>query len=212
MRLPRRPRAGFQGKDVVQITYREIEDIKWLRRYGGANHHPSPSPSPSPNPNHVTLYLTPTPTPTSTPTLTVALAVALTRCRGRHRAQLDGWRQGAAPPHTHPLPPLLLALASLPSPPALLSLLRRGGGGEAQGLRCGCGSARPSYGRVCVSEQVEIAPLTLARWRSAPCRSSIATSSSSSTRSAPGHHSLLACPTPTLAPPLPHPCLTLAPS
>jgi len=28
--------SGFQGKDVVQITYREIEDIKWLRRYGGA--------------------------------------------------------------------------------------------------------------------------------------------------------------------------------
>ena len=28
--------SGFQGKDIVQITYREIEDIKWLRRYGGA--------------------------------------------------------------------------------------------------------------------------------------------------------------------------------
>lgn len=28
--------SGFQGKDVVQITYREITDIKWLRRYGGA--------------------------------------------------------------------------------------------------------------------------------------------------------------------------------
>jgi len=28
--------SGFQGKDVVQVTYREIIDIKWLRRYGGA--------------------------------------------------------------------------------------------------------------------------------------------------------------------------------
>jgi len=28
--------SGFQGKDVVQITYREITDIKWLRRFGGA--------------------------------------------------------------------------------------------------------------------------------------------------------------------------------
>ena len=28
--------AGFQGKDVVQITFREITDIKWLRRFGGA--------------------------------------------------------------------------------------------------------------------------------------------------------------------------------
>ena len=33
---PRRLLAGFQGKDVVQITYREITDIKWLRRFGGA--------------------------------------------------------------------------------------------------------------------------------------------------------------------------------
>ena len=67
MRLPRRPRAGFQGKDVVQITYREIEDIKWLRRYGGANHHPNPSPSPNPNPNHVTLYPHPNPNPNLNP-------------------------------------------------------------------------------------------------------------------------------------------------
>jgi len=28
--------SGFQGKDVVQILYREIIDVKWLRRYGGA--------------------------------------------------------------------------------------------------------------------------------------------------------------------------------
>merc|ERR1719152_785855 len=28
--------SGFQGKDVVQIIYREIVDVKWLRRYGGA--------------------------------------------------------------------------------------------------------------------------------------------------------------------------------
>merc|ERR1719426_399537 len=28
--------SGFQGKDIVQVLYREIEDVKWLRRYGGA--------------------------------------------------------------------------------------------------------------------------------------------------------------------------------
>merc|ERR1719428_2643419 len=28
--------SGFQGKDVVQVLYREIADVKWLRRYGGA--------------------------------------------------------------------------------------------------------------------------------------------------------------------------------
>jgi len=28
--------SGFQGKDVVQVTWREIVDMKWLRRYGGA--------------------------------------------------------------------------------------------------------------------------------------------------------------------------------
>merc|ERR1719482_439633 len=28
--------SGFQGKDLVQVLWREIEDIKWLRRYGGA--------------------------------------------------------------------------------------------------------------------------------------------------------------------------------
>merc|ERR1719428_2407985 len=28
--------SGFQGKDLVQVLYREIVDIKWLRRYGGA--------------------------------------------------------------------------------------------------------------------------------------------------------------------------------
>mmetsp|Transcript_6606 Transcript_6606/g.17147 ORF Transcript_6606/g.17147 Transcript_6606/m.17147 type:complete len:231 (-) Transcript_6606:381-1073(-) len=28
--------SGFQGNDVVQILYREIYDVKWLRRYGGA--------------------------------------------------------------------------------------------------------------------------------------------------------------------------------
>lgn len=28
--------SGFQGKDVVQVVWREIVDIKWLRRYGGA--------------------------------------------------------------------------------------------------------------------------------------------------------------------------------
>ena len=28
--------SGFQGKDVVQIIWREIADVKWLRRYGGA--------------------------------------------------------------------------------------------------------------------------------------------------------------------------------
>ena len=30
-----RPRVGFQGKDVVQVVWREIVDIKWLRRFGG---------------------------------------------------------------------------------------------------------------------------------------------------------------------------------
>jgi len=28
--------SGFQGKDVVQVLYREIVDVKWLRRFGGA--------------------------------------------------------------------------------------------------------------------------------------------------------------------------------
>jgi len=28
--------SGFQGKDVVQVLWREISDVKWLRRYGGA--------------------------------------------------------------------------------------------------------------------------------------------------------------------------------
>merc|ERR1719506_2119426 len=28
--------SGFQGKDLVQVLWREIEDVKWLRRYGGA--------------------------------------------------------------------------------------------------------------------------------------------------------------------------------
>merc|ERR1719454_1577131 len=28
--------SGIQGKDIVQVLYREIVDIKWLRRYGGA--------------------------------------------------------------------------------------------------------------------------------------------------------------------------------
>merc|ERR1719387_773593 len=28
--------SGFQGKDVVQVLWREIVDVKWLRRYGGA--------------------------------------------------------------------------------------------------------------------------------------------------------------------------------
>ena len=28
--------SGFQGKDVVQVIWREIADVKWLRRYGGA--------------------------------------------------------------------------------------------------------------------------------------------------------------------------------
>lgn len=28
--------SGFQGKDVVQVLWREIYDVKWLRRYGGA--------------------------------------------------------------------------------------------------------------------------------------------------------------------------------
>lgn len=28
--------SGFQGKDVVQVIWREIVDMKWLRRYGGA--------------------------------------------------------------------------------------------------------------------------------------------------------------------------------
>merc|ERR1719152_883785 len=28
--------SGFQGKDVVQVLWREITDVKWLRRYGGA--------------------------------------------------------------------------------------------------------------------------------------------------------------------------------
>ena len=28
--------SGFQGKDVVQVIWREIIDMKWLRRYGGA--------------------------------------------------------------------------------------------------------------------------------------------------------------------------------
>jgi len=28
--------SGFQGKEVVQVTYKEIVDVKWLRRFGGA--------------------------------------------------------------------------------------------------------------------------------------------------------------------------------
>merc|ERR1719253_1602221 len=28
--------SGFQGKEVVQATWKEIVDVKWLRRYGGA--------------------------------------------------------------------------------------------------------------------------------------------------------------------------------
>lgn len=28
--------SGFQGKDLVQVTWKEITDIRWLRRYGGA--------------------------------------------------------------------------------------------------------------------------------------------------------------------------------
>lgn len=27
--------SGFQGKDVVQVTWREVTDVKWLRRFGG---------------------------------------------------------------------------------------------------------------------------------------------------------------------------------
>jgi hypothetical protein len=29
-------KSGFQGNEVVQITWREVMDVKWLRRYGGA--------------------------------------------------------------------------------------------------------------------------------------------------------------------------------
>merc|ERR1719353_2307523 len=28
--------SGFQGKDKVQVLWREITDVKWLRRFGGA--------------------------------------------------------------------------------------------------------------------------------------------------------------------------------
>merc|ERR1719253_823902 len=28
--------SGFQGKEVVQATWREVIDVKWLRRYGGS--------------------------------------------------------------------------------------------------------------------------------------------------------------------------------
>merc|ERR1719217_1450862 len=28
--------SGFQGKDIVQVLYREITEVRWLRRYGGA--------------------------------------------------------------------------------------------------------------------------------------------------------------------------------
>merc|ERR1719174_393542 len=28
--------SGFQGKDVVQVLYREISDVRWLRRWGGS--------------------------------------------------------------------------------------------------------------------------------------------------------------------------------
>ncbi len=27
--------SGFQGKDVVQATWREVVEVKWLRRFGG---------------------------------------------------------------------------------------------------------------------------------------------------------------------------------
>mmetsp|Transcript_39961 Transcript_39961/g.87692 ORF Transcript_39961/g.87692 Transcript_39961/m.87692 type:complete len:239 (+) Transcript_39961:56-772(+) len=27
--------SGFQGKDVVQVTWKEVTDAKWLRRFGG---------------------------------------------------------------------------------------------------------------------------------------------------------------------------------
>lgn len=29
-------KSGFQGKEVVQVTWREVVDVKWLRRFGGA--------------------------------------------------------------------------------------------------------------------------------------------------------------------------------
>merc|ERR1719353_108390 len=28
--------SGFQGKEVVQATWREVTDVKWLRRFGGS--------------------------------------------------------------------------------------------------------------------------------------------------------------------------------
>merc|ERR1719174_1524150 len=28
--------SGFRGKDVVQVLYREISDVRWLRRWGGS--------------------------------------------------------------------------------------------------------------------------------------------------------------------------------
>ena len=28
--------SGFRGKDVVQVIYREVTDVKWLRRWGGS--------------------------------------------------------------------------------------------------------------------------------------------------------------------------------
>jgi len=28
--------SGFQGKDIVQVIWREVTDMKWLRRFGGA--------------------------------------------------------------------------------------------------------------------------------------------------------------------------------
>ena len=63
------------------------------------------------------------------------------------------------PPRRTPTLSLRSSSPSPPCPPLPPSSPSCGeGGGEAQGLRCGCGSARPPYGRVCVSEQVEIRP------------------------------------------------------
>ena len=145
--------AGFQGKDVVQITFREITDIKWLRRFGGAAGDlvltlqdgakvpPTPRRSPrrSPPTPQPTLQPTPQHTPQPTPQPTPAVAPA-----------------ACMPP---PLPRravyLALALAALAAcardslPPSLLRLR-----GAAPGFRCG--SARCYLTCIHMNYQVEI--------------------------------------------------------
>lgn len=130
--------AGFQGKDVVQITFREITDIKWLRRFGGAAGDlvltlqdgakvpPTPRRSPRRSP--------PTPQPTPQPTL-------------QHTPQHTPQPTPAVAPAACMPPPLPRRAVYLP-----LAAARRGPG--LQGFRCG--SARCHLTCIHMHSQVEI--------------------------------------------------------